>query len=323
MSKDGVYDVIIVGAAAAGLTAALYAARQGLKTLVVSKDLGGQALLTNHVQNYPGYDTVDGFSLVSKFAEQAKSFGAELHLEEATGIKDEDGVFTVKTLTREFIANALILAFGKTPRDLGAAGEDKFKGRGLSFCATCDAPLYRGRTVAVVGSAEYAADAALLLSDLAKKVYLIFNRSKMAVDEATSADLESRSNITQLPNSKVTAVQGNMIVESIKVLSGNSKSETVYPVDGVFVEQGYVAMTSLAKDLVALNERREIITDKQGLTSHPGIFAAGDVTDIPFKQIVVSAGQGCVAALSAYNYLQQKRGRALIRGDWKRRKQAA
>lgn len=320
MSKDAAYDVIIVGAAAAGLTAALYAARQGMKTLVVSKDLGGQALLTNHIQNYPGYDTVDGFSLVSKFAEQAKGFGAEIHLDEAKDLKDEDGIFTVKTPTREFTSHALILAFGKTPRDLGVTGEDDYKGKGLSFCATCDAPLYRGRTVAVVGTAEYAADAALLLSDLAGKVYLIFNRSKMAVDEATLADLQSRSNITQIPNSKVTAVQGGLTVETIKVRDESSKTETVYPVDGVFVEQGYIAMTDLAQGLVALNERKEIISDKEGRTSHPGIFAAGDVTDIPFKQIVVSAGQGCVAALSAYNYLQQKRGKALIRGDWKRRK---
>ena len=320
MSKDAAYDVIIVGAAAAGLTAALYAARQGMKTLVVSKDLGGQALLTNHIQNYPGYDTVDGFSLVSKFAEQAKGFGAEIHLEEAKELKDEDGIFAVKTPTQEFTSHALILAFGKTPRDLGVTGEDEYKGKGLSFCATCDGPLYRGRTVAVVGTAEYAADAALLLSDLAGKVYLIFNRSKMAVDEATLADLQSRSNITQIPNSKVTAVQGGLTVETIKVRDESSKTETVYPVDGVFVEQGYIAKTDLAQGLVALNERREIISDKEGRTSHPGIFAAGDVTDIPFKQIVVSAGQGCVAALSAYNYLQQKRGKALIRGDWKRRK---
>ena len=263
---------------------------------------------------------MDGFSLASKFAEQAKGFGAEIHLEEAKELKDEDGIFAVKTPTQEFTSHALILAFGKTPRDLGVAGEDEYKGKGLSFCATCDGPLYRGRTVAVVGTAEYAADAALLLSDLAGKVYLIFNRSKMAVDEATLADLQSRSNITQIPNSKVTAVQGGLTVETIKVRDESSKTETVYPVDGVFVEQGYIAKTDLAQGLVALNERREIISDKEGRTSHPGIFAAGDVTNIPFKQIVVSAGQGCVAALSAYNYLQQKRGKALIRGDWKRRK---
>jgi thioredoxin reductase (NADPH) len=320
MSKDAVYDVIIVGAAAAGLTAALYAARQGMQTLVISKDLGGQALLTNHIQNYPGYDSVDGFGLVSKFAEQAKGFGAELHFEEVREVRDENGVFTVKTPTREFMSHTLILAFGKTPRDLGVVGEEEFKGKGLSFCATCDGPLYRGRTVAVVGSAEYAADAALLLSDLAVNVYLIFNRSKMTIDEETMADLQSRSNITQIPNSKVTAVQGGMTVEAVKVLNETSHTEDVYPVDGVFVEQGYIAMTDLVKDLVKLNQRKEIITDKDGNTSQPGIFAAGDVTDIPFKQIIVSAGQGCVAALSAYNYLQQKRGKALIRGDWKRRK---
>jgi thioredoxin reductase (NADPH) len=321
MSDDNPYDVIIVGAAASGLTAAIYATRQGMKTLVIGKDLGGQALLTNDIQNYPGVSDADGLSLISKFEEQAKRFGAEIRYEEAQRIIDHNGVFTVTTPTQQFRSHAIILAFGKTPRDLGAPGEAEYKGKGLTYCATCDGPLYKSRTVAVVGTAEYAADAALMLSDLAAKVYLIFNRDRPAVDDEVLANLDSRKNIILVPNSKVKEVKGGLTVESIRVFSEKHGVETEYDVEGVFVELGYIAMTGFVKDLVKLNGRREIIIDKECRTSHLGVFAAGDVTDLPFKQIIISAGQGCVAALSAYNYLQKMRGKALIQGDWKRRKQ--
>ncbi|MFQ6135175.1 MAG: NAD(P)/FAD-dependent oxidoreductase [Nitrososphaerales archaeon] len=320
MQKDDVYDVIIVGAAAAGLTAAIYTARQGMSTLVIGKDLGGQAILTNDIQNYPGYDGIDGFTLVSKFEEQAKSFNAEIIYAEVQKISDEDGRFTVKTPSKQFTSQTVILAFGKTPRDLGVPGEDRFKGRGLSYCATCDGPLYRGKTVAVVGSAEHAVDGAVMLSDIAEKVYLIFKRDRPVGDEDLLTNLEGKKNVVFVSNSNVSEIRGERVVESIKALNLKSGSEEEYKVDGVFVELGYVARTDFVKDFVNLNDRREVIVDKECRTSHKGVFAAGDVTDMPFKQIVISAGQGSIAALSAYNYLQKLKGRSVIRGDWKSKK---
>ncbi|MEE9585641.1 MAG: FAD-dependent oxidoreductase [Nitrososphaerales archaeon] len=320
MQKDDVYDVIIVGAAAAGLTAAIYTARQGMSTLVIGKDVGGQALLTNDIQNYPGYDNIDGFTLTSKFEKQAKSFNAEIIYDEVQKIHGEDGNFKVETPSKQFRSQTIILAFGKTPRDLGVPGEDRFKGRGLSYCATCDGPLYRGKTVAIVGSAEYAVDAAVMLSDIAEKVYQISNRDRLVGDGDLLTNLESRKNVVFVSNSNVSEIMGDQTVESIKVLNVKSGSEEEYNVDGIFVELGYVAMTDFVKDLVNLNERKEVIVDKECRTSRKGVFAAGDVTDMPFKQLVISAGQGSTAALSAYNYLQKLKGKSIIRGDWKSKK---
>lgn len=320
MQKDDVYDVIIVGAAAAGLTAAIYTARQGMSTLVIGKDVGGQALLTNDIQNYPGYDNIDGFTLTSKFEKQAKSFNAEIIYDEVQKIHDEDGNFKVETPSKQFRSQTIILAFGKTPRDLGVPGEDRFKGRGLSYCATCDGPLYRGKTVAIVGSAEYAVDAAVMLSDIAEKVYQISNRDRIVGDGDLLTNLESRKNVVFVSNSNVSEIMGDQTIESIKVLNVKSGSEEEYNVDGIFVEIGYVAMTDFVKDLVNLNERKEVIVDKECRTSRKGVFAAGDVTDMPFKQLVISTGQGSTAALSAYNYLQRLKGKSIIRGDWKSKK---
>ncbi len=320
MQKDDVYDVIIVGAAAAGLTAAIYTARQGMSTLVIGKDVGGQALLTNDIQNYPGYDNIDGFTLTSKFEKQAKSFNAEIIYDEVQKIHGEDGNFKVETPSKQFRSQIIILAFGKTPRDLGVPGEDRFKGRGLSYCATCDGPLYRGKTVAIVGSAEYAVDAAVMLSDIAEKVYQISNRDRIVGDGDMLTNLESRKNVVFVSNSNVSEIMGDQTVESIKVLNVKSGSEEEYNVDGIFVELGYVAMTDFVKDLVNLNERKDVIVDKECRTSRKGVFAAGDVTDMPFKQLVISAGQGSTAALSAYNYLQRLKGKSIIRGDWKSKK---
>ncbi len=321
MQKDDVYDVIIVGAAAAGLTAAIYTARQAMSTLVIGKDVGGQALLTNDIQNYPGYDEIDGFTLTSKFEKQAKTFNAEIIYDEVRHISEEDGRFIVKTSSKQFRSLTVILAFGKTPRDLGVPGEEKFKGRGLSYCATCDGPLYRGKTVAVVGSAEYAVDAAVMLSDIAAKVYLVSNRDRPIGDKDLLTNLESRKNVVFLSNSNVKEVAGDQTVETVKILNTkNSSAKEEYRVDGVFVEMGHVARTDFVKDLVNLNNRREVIVDKECQTSRKGVFAAGDVTDIPFKQIIISAGQGSTAALTAYNYLQKLKGKSAIRGDWKSKK---
>ena len=320
MIKDTDYDIIIVGAAAAGLTSAIYAARQSMRTLIIGKDLGGQALLTNDIQNYPGYDNIDGFSLISKFEEQVKNLNVEIIYDEVTKISDQNSRFIVHTSSRKFVSQSVILAFGKTPRDLGVPGEDILKGRGVSYCATCDGPLYRGKVVAIVGSTEHAVEAAVMLSDLAEKVYFIFLRDKPIGDNDLISNLENRKNVIFVSNSSVKEITGDKFVESIKILNSKKGSEEEYKVDGIFVESGYIAKTDFVKDLVNLTDRKEIITDREGHTSRKGVFAAGDVTDMPFRQLVISAGQGSIAALSAYNYLQRLRGKSIIRADWKSKK---
>jgi thioredoxin reductase (NADPH) len=315
---DGFLDIIIVGGASAGLTSALYAARQNLKTLVITKDIGGQALLTDRIENFPGYEPIGGFELISKFEEQAKSFGAQFAYDEVISITErKGGCFAVQTPNGEYETCALVLAFGKTPRDLGVPGEEKLKGKGVSYCAICDGPLFRKKVVAVAGSGDPAIDAATLLSGLTEKVHLVHTGEKLFCDEQTLMDLKKKPHVEFVPSSRIVEIFGERNVTAVLVENTGNKERREIRVDGLFVEMGYVAKTEFVKDLVLLNSRNEIEVDANCATSHPGIFAAGDVTNVPFKQAVNSAGQGAIAALSAYNYIQRLRGGSTVRADWK------
>jgi thioredoxin reductase (NADPH) len=327
------YDILVVGGASAGLTAAMYASRQGLKTLVITKDIGGQALLTNAIENYPPFEHIGGFELMQKFEQQARNFGAEFAYEEVLSItehkEDGSGGFIVKTNNNdnEYFGRALVLAFGKTPRDLNVKGEKELKGRGVSYCAVCDGPFFKNKKVAIVGPGDPALEAALYLKGLASQLYIIHRTDKPVGSEESLDLLQNKGNndnnnnnnkkISFISNSIVNAINGNSKVESLTLYDSKTKSESTLDVDGIFVEMGYVARTDIVKDLVKLNGSKEIIVDKYCATSTKGIFAAGDVTDVPYKQAIISAGQGAIAALSAYNYLQRLKGKPAIRTDWK------
>jgi thioredoxin reductase (NADPH) len=332
------WDVIIIGGASAGLSAALYASRQGLNTLLITKDIGGQALLTNDIENYPALDHIGGYELMTKFEEQARSFGTKFAYEEVTSIteyrqEEEDDNnkpknFKIKTSgNKEYLASAIILAFGKTPRDLNVPGEQQLKGKGVSYCAVCDGPLFKQKRVAVVGIGDPSLDAALFLKGIASKVYIIYQTNTPIGTEETIRLLQHGKNVSFMPNSIVKAINGTSKVESLtitntkttKSASSPSSSGSKLDIDGVFVEMGYIAKTDFVKDLVQLNNSNEIIVDKYCATSRQGIFAAGDVTDVPYKQAVISAGQGSIAALSAYNYIQKLKGGKSppIKADWK------
>lgn len=312
-----IYDTIIIGGGAAGLTAAIYAARRTLKTLVISQDIGGQAATTTHIENYPGYDLVDGAALMQKFQQQAEKFGADFTYEEVTKIdKLNDGNFKIKTSANEYLSKTLILAFGLTRQKLGVPGEEKLAGKGVAYCATCDAPLYKGKTVAVVGGGNSALDAALLLSKISPKVYIIHRRDEFRGDEILVNKIKNAKNIELVLNSKPAEIKGDKLVESIVVsdVSDESKQREI-KVRGVFVEIGLVAKPDIIKGLVDLDKKNQVITTKDGATSYSGIFAAGDITDIQYKQVVISAGEGAKAALQAYKYLQGKKG-AAVGIDW-------
>ncbi len=311
------YDVVIVGGASAGLTAALYTGRQGLKTLIVTKDIGGQALLTNDIQNYPGFKQISGFELMSMFQEQITQYGVEFQYDEVVEItRNEEPGFEIKTRGAAFETEALILAFGKTPRDLNVPGEEEYKGKGVSYCAVCDGPLYKGSKVAVVGNGDQAIEAANYLAGITEQVYVVQSSKKTLGDEEIIGSLNSRGNVTFMNGSKVRSIKGGFAAESLEV-TGSDGTDSYLAVSGIFIENGYITKTGFIKDLVELNKQGEIVVDKFCKTSADGIFAAGDVTDVPYKQAVISAGQGSVAALSAYNYIQRKRGRPPAKSDWK------
>ncbi len=298
------YDVIIIGGGAAGLTAALYAGRRALKTLVLSQDIGGQASLTSEIGNYPGFESVDGLELMDKFRKQAEKFGAEVRLEEAQSVERNSDDFTVTTSTGKYEAHAVILAFGLTHKHLDVPGEKPLIGKGVVFCATCDAPLYKGKRVAVVGGGNSAMDAALLLSKLCPEVHLLNKNPELRGEHVLMERLKKTKNVTVHYSVTVEEVLGPERVQGIR-FTQDGHAQTL-DVDGVFVEIGFTVNSKLVDNLVELDDRKQVIITNDNGTSIPGVFAAGDVTTIEQKQIVISAGEGAKAALAAYQYLQAR-----------------
>lgn len=318
---DKLYDVVVVGGSAAGLTAALYAARQGLKTLVVTKDVGGQMLLTNEIQNYPGFESIGGFDLSTRIKEQAERYGARFVYGEATGIEESKECpgfcFGITTTGGKYSGTTIILAFGKTPKNLSVPGEQELNGRGVSYCAVCDGPLFRGKTVTVVGTGDQALEAVNYLANVVESVYLVHQYDRPIGREEYISQVLSLPNVKAIPNSRVTGLRGAERLESVALENTASGQTSEVTSDGIFIEIGYIPKTDFVRELVRLNSKGEIEADKEGRTSNPGVFAAGDVTDTPFKQAVISAAQGATAALSAYNYVQRMRGEAAARADWR------
>jgi len=316
---DGRYDVIVVGAGIAGLTAAMYCARQQLKTLVISVDIGGQLLMATEIQNYPGFQSISGFDLARRVEEQARSYGVEVVYDEVKRVAEAGEAYSVETLSgSKYETLALILACGKAPRELGVPGEKNLRGRGVSYCAVCDAPLYRGRSVALVGWGHHGVESANLLGGYAKTLYWLFPGERPVEDEDVLGPVAARDNVVLMPHSQVVEIVGENRVRGLVVRDKRTGEERRLDVDGVFIEVGYEARVEFARGLVDVNERGEVVVDKLCRTSRRGIFACGDVTDMPYKQAVIAAGMGAVAALSASNYVLQAKGRrAALTSDWR------
>lgn len=318
MPHENIFDVVIVGGAAAGLSAALYTSRRTLKTLVVTKDIGGQATLTDYIENYPGIEKIAGPELMQKFQQHAVSYGSEISYDEIEKISKLENVFILQGKINSYQARAVILAFGLVHRELGVPGEEKFKGKGVAFCATCDAPLYKDKVVAVVGGGNSALDAADLLAKVGKKVYLIHRRNDFRAEQILIDQVKNNPKIEILYQSVVEEILGSNFVEKIKIKNIQTGKQSELEVNGIFEEIGYRTKSEFLQDLVKTNDRGEVLTDEETKTSCEGIFAAGDCTDTPFKQVVVSAGEGAKAGLGAYFYLQAKAGRDVGQSiDWK------
>ncbi|MFH2136786.1 MAG: thioredoxin-disulfide reductase [Patescibacteria group bacterium] len=300
------YDLIIVGGGPAGLTAAIYAARRAMKTLVLAKEFGGQAVYASKVENFPGIDLIPGYELMEKMKGQAERLGAEVKYAETTEIKNENEFFSVRDKEgNSYEGRSLILSFGAVPRKLGLPNEDKFKGNGISYCATCDAPFFKNKNVAVVGGGNAALDAALLLAKFAGKVYLIHRRDEFKAEEVRVHDAKNLSNLEIILNSEVKEIKGDKNITGVVVEKIDSGETRELEVDGIFIEIGHIVESEFIGKMVALDPRRQIIVNDKNETNVPGVFAAGDATTVPWKQIVIAAGEGAKAALSAYSYLQK------------------
>ncbi len=307
MSEE-VYDVVIIGAGPAGLTAAIYCVRSGLRVQVIGKTVGGQIAEASLVENYPGLKAVSGFELAKRIAEQAESLGIDVLMDEVVGVEQVGDAFIIKTAASgDFKCRAVILAIGAEPSRLGIKGEEEFRGRGVSYCATCDGPLFKGKDVAVVGGGNSALDAALYLSSLAKTVYLIHRRSEFRAVKALVDKVVERGNIVRVLKRVPIEIGGSRFVEWIKVKNVETGEVEELRVNGVFIEIGRSVKSDFLKGFVDLDDEGQIIVDSLCRTSRKGVFAAGDATNVPYKQAVIAAGDGAKAALSAYEYLKRLR----------------
>ncbi|HLD21615.1 MAG TPA: FAD-dependent oxidoreductase [Patescibacteria group bacterium] len=313
-NQEPQYDVIIVGGAAAGLTAALYTARRALKTLVIAKSLGGQAAMAPMIENYPGIQSVGGVDLMWQFLAHAQKYGAECVYETVSTIKKQNTLFTVSTSGTERTARAVILAFGLTQKSLGVPGEERLLGKGVTYCATCDAPLYKEKIAAVVGGTYEALDAALLLARMHCATILIHSGDGYPAQRTLFEQVKINKHIQLSLNSSVVSINGKQKVESITIQK-QSGQETI-SINGVFIENGLKIDSAWLGDLVEYDKRQAVIINNENETKTPGLFAAGDVTPIRDKQVIISAGEGAKAALATYRYIQKLVGKPTIPVDW-------
>jgi thioredoxin-disulfide reductase len=304
------YDIIIIGAGPAGFTAGIYAARREMKALIIGKESGGQLVWAADIENYPGFKQISNTDLIKKMEEQVKGLGVEVKNTEVNKIeKKKDGNFILYTNKEKFEAKTVIVAIGLTPRRLAIPGEEKFSGKGVSYCANCDGPFFRNKTIAVVGGGNSAIDAAEIMSKIAKKVYIIHRQEEFRAFAAAIKEVKSRKNIEFILNSEVKEISGSQTVQKIKIFNNKTNKETEMDIDGIFIEVGRIAATDLVKDLAERDEKMQILVDEKCKTSTEGLFAAGDVTQVPFKQITIACGQATIAALAAYQYIQEKQGK--------------
>jgi thioredoxin reductase (NADPH) len=313
------YEVVVVGAGPAGLSAGIFVARQRAKCMLITKDLGGQLNLIPKLENYPGTIMSSGPLLAKTLENQYLTFGGEMTFDTVQKVEEMEGStdLKVKTVRSEYITKALVLAPGKVPNNLGVENEVQFQNKGVHYCTKCDAPFYQGRITATVGVGGYLLESGILLSRMASKVYLIYRGGQLGGDKDMIESLKRKNNVELVPNSSVSFVKGGNALQQIQI-KDNSGSEKTIDVDGLFIEMGSKINLDFVKHLIKINTKGEIEVTEGGKTTHPAIFAAGDATNIPYKQIVAACGDGAAAGLSAFNYIEKLKGKPGIRSDWKK-----
>lgn len=302
-SKPALYDIIIVGAGPAGLSAGLFAARRNLKTLILGELVGGQMLMAHEVENYPGVEKISGPELAKIMEVQARKFGCEFKMEKAVAMDFRDWKKIVQTDSGKYEGKSVILATGSEHRVLGIAGEKEFLGRGVSYCAACDAPFFKGKTVAIVGGSDAAISYALLLKQYTDDVSLIHRRDELRAETANQKKLQEK-NVKIIWNTLVKEIKGKDAVEKLILENVKTNKTSEMPIDGVFISAGNVPTTTLAKNAgVTLDTMGYVASDKEQKTNVPGVFAAGDICG-GILQIAQAVGQGAIAATAAYKHAQ-------------------
>ena len=305
------YDLIIVGAGPAGITASVYAVRKRMNLLVISEDIGGQAALSGDIENYTGYQFISGPDLAAKFEEHIDQYGIEVkEFERVEEVLKANDHISIKTNKSAYQSKSLIIASGKRSRELNVLGENEFKNKGLTFCATCDGPLFSGKDVAVIGGGNSALDAVIGLVKIVNRIYLINNSDRLGGDRFLREKIEGDAKVIVLNNTDILEVLGGKFVSGVRIKQKGvglevGSADSLLKVEGVFVEIGLIPNSEFAKG-VKKNEKNEIVVDAANRTSIEGVFAAGDVTDVLEKQIIIAAGEGAKAALEVFKYLSRR-----------------
>lgn len=300
------HDIAIIGGGVSGFAAAMYSRRLSLKTLVLSEKTGGTITLTDRVENYPGFKLVSGMELATRLQEHAMEYGPALVEERVDAVSKGKGHFTLKTNAgKTFKAKTVLFATGTKHRELKVPGHDEYMNKGVHYCALCDAAFYKGKVVAVIGGSDSAAKEALVLAQHAKKVYIIYRRERLRAEPVTYDLVTKNKKIEIIYKSNVTGILGEKFVTAVK-LDNKYKGSDTLKLDGVFVAIGWIPLSELARKLgVKLNDKGEILINRNSETNVPGVYAAGDVTDTDFKQAITGVAEGVTAAFHAYNYIKE------------------
>ena len=311
-----VYDLVIIGGATSGLTAGIYAARKKLNAVILTKEIGGQTLQTESIENFPGFEKISGPELIDKMKEQVQKYGLPIKSGmEVKSISKIGDIFEISTnMPDEIKAKSVIIATGKNPRRLNVPGEKEFENKGVVYCSTCDAPLFGDKTVVVVGGGNSGLNSAFDLLKYAVKIFVLESDAKIRGDEFLQEKLKASGKVEFITNADIKEIKGTNFVEKIVYLdkkmglpADEAGEEKTLNAQGIFVNVGWSPSSAFVKGFLETNEYGEIIIDpKTNETSVKGAFASGDVTDVKYKQCVIAAGEGAKAALSAYDYLKSK-----------------
>ncbi len=293
------YDFVIIGAGPAGLSAAVYAARFKLKTIVIGEIIGGTVVNTNKLENWPGAIEINGWDLAENLKKHVQANEVEIINSKVISVEKKDNLFLIKTSSQNYYSKAILFATGTTRRKLGVVGEKEFEHKGVSYCAVCDGGFFKEKTVAVIGGSDSAIKEALYLADHASKVFIIYRKNKLRAEPISLERLENKKNIEIMFNKNIGEIFGDTKVKGVKFKEGGELA-----LDGVFVEVGAEPNSEFASSIgVKINSKKEIIIDKNSKTNVPGVFAAGDVTDNSFKQVIIASAEGVISSFSVYEFI--------------------
>ena len=301
------YDIIIVGAGPSGMTAAIYACIARKKVLILEKSVyGGQIVNAHKIKNYPGFEEISGYEFANKLYSQVKNFNPEIKFEEVIEIKSNEDVKEVITQKGNYIAKSVIIATGSKNRKLNLKNEDELLGKGISYCATCDGTFYKDKVVAITGGGNSAIDDALYLSDIVKKIYVIYRQKDFKFESINLDKLKSKNNVEFILNSNIVDIKGNDKLESISVKENDTNEEKDIKVDGLFIAIGHIPVSSMCKNIVETDDSGYIIAMEDCKTNVEGIFASGDVRVKDVRQLTTACSDGTIAALNALKYISKK-----------------